>query len=180
MDFSYLSNREEAEAKQSLDNLKTRDVVEFKSMLLNKTEKDLGVIEEGPIVEDGETLYKVVPLTLKVSYKIISSNEILRKVGRFEDFDFAVGEESHKLKVGFKFKLKLDDEFFRRYVEEIGYAYWNTAKEMKSSFRGLDEIECTVEKLLENGMYHIFTDIHDLRINDKFIDEFGIYFGKIL
>lgn len=152
-----------------------KDIVKFKTRLLDKLVEDIGVVKE--IGEDayyGEMYVEVIPFNLKISTLLLKPSKVKKKIGEYSNFNFTNDESCHDFKLGYKFNLLLSDEFFRRYTEEIGYVYWNTSEEMKKSFNGVDEIEFMIDRFEGPHMYNATSSIHSIRITDEFIKEFSI------
>ena len=158
-----------------LEELNIKDIVRFKTRLLDKSVEDIGVVKK--IAKDeywNEWLVEIIPFNLKISSLLMKPTKVRKKLGEYSNFDFTNDESNHDYKLGYEFKLKLSDEFYRRYIKEIGYVYWNTAEEMKNSFSGIDELKFMVDRFEGPHMYNATSDVHSIRITDKFIKEFSI------
>lgn len=168
-------NCQKKKEQMNPEDIHIKDIVKFKTRLLDKLVKDIGVVEE--IDEDayyGEMYVKVIPFNLKISSLLMKPSKVKKKIGEYSNFNFTNDERSHDFSLGYKFKLRLTDEFFRRYIEETGYVYWNTVEEMKKTFNGVDEIEFMIDRFEGPHMYNVTSSIHGIRITDEFIKEFSI------
>ena len=156
-----------------LEDIHIKDIVKFKTRLLNKNVEDIGIVKE--INEEFEDWFiTVIPFNLKVSELLLRPSKIRRKIGEYSNFDFTNDESNHSHRIGDEINLRLSDDFFKKYIKEISYAYWDTYKEMKSSFKNLVSIKCRISCYWGPHMYHLTNDIHDLRLTDEFIKEFSI------
>lgn len=158
-----------------LEDVYIKDIVKFKIRLLDKPLEDIGVIKK--IAKDeywNEWLVEIIPFNLKISSLLMKPTKVRKKLGEYSNFDFTNDESNHDYRLGYEFKLKLSDDFYRRYIEDIGYVYWNTAEEMKHCFNSVDEMKFMVDRFEGPHMYNAVSDVHSIRITDKFIKEFSI------
>lgn len=149
------------------------DVIKFKCQL-NKIEiTDFGIIKD-VIHEDDCIFYQVLPFNLKLYSLFLIEENIIMKICKCANFNFINDETNHNYKIGEKFYLQLNEDFFNKFINEVGYYYWNTINEVKEVFQNYDLILCEIKEYWGPNIYHVETNVHDLRLNDKLIHEFKL------
>lgn len=154
-------------------NMKKYDIIKFKSILNNKDVEDIGIIKD-IIEEDNEILYQVIPFNLKIYCIFLNSSNITNYIGEYKNFDFTNDETNHQYKINDEFYLQLCDNFFNKFFEKLGYYYWSNIDDMKNEFKDANLILCKLKSYWGQGIYHVETNIHDLRLNDELINEFKL------
>ena len=153
--------------------MKKYDILKFNYILNNKNVKDIGIIKN-IINEDNEIFYQVLPFNLKVYCLYLNKDNVIEKIGEYHNFNFINDESNHQFKINDEFYLQLNDKFFNKFINEFGYYYWDNETEIKNVFKDKDVILCKVKEYWGPNIYHIETNIHDLRLNDKLINEFKL------
>ena len=126
--------------------MKKHDILKFNYILNNKNIEDIGIIKN-IINEDNEIFYQVLPFNLKVYCLYLNKDNIIEKIGEYYNFDFINDESNHQYKINDEFYLQLNDKFFNKFINELGYYYWDNEIEVKNVFKDKDIILCKVKEL---------------------------------
>ena len=125
--------------------MKKYDILKFNYILNNKNVKDIGIIKD-IINEDNKIFYQVLPFNLKVYCLYLNKDNVIEKIGEYNNFNFINDESNHQFKINDEFYLQLNDKFFNKFINEFGYYYWDNETEIKKVFKDKDVILCKVKE----------------------------------